>query len=69
MQWYICVHSDKTLRQRADCPIVIFVTVINNTYKNEMGTPANSKVTLYSGKSVSIQTRDQQKRDIVVLQF
>ena len=69
MQGYICVHLEKTLRHWADSPIVIFVTVINNTYQNEIGTPANSKLTLYSGKSVSIQTRDQQKRDIVVLQF
>ena len=69
MQCYICVHSDKTLRHRADSPIAIFVTVINNTYQNEIGTPAISKLTLCSGKSVSIHTRDQQKRDIVVLQF
>ena len=45
MQWYICVHSDKTLQHRADCPID-FVTVINNSYQNEIGTPANSKLTL-----------------------
>ena len=46
MQWYICVHSDKTLQHQADCPIAIFVTVINNTYQNEIETPANSKLTL-----------------------
>ena len=46
MQWYICVHSDKTFRHRADSSIAIFVTVINNTYQNEIGTPANSQLTL-----------------------
>ena len=45
MQWYICVHSDKTLQHQAHCPID-FVTVIDNTYQNEIGTPANSKLTL-----------------------